>query len=831
MQETYDYKQVEAKIQRHWEINQVYKTNEVLSKEKFYCLAMFPYPSGYLHVGHVRNYTIADVIARYQRLQGKNVLQPIGWDAFGLPAENAAIKNKIAPATWTYQNIARMRQQFKRLGFAYDWHREFATCDPNYYKWEQWLFTRLFKKGLAYKKNAVVNWDPVDQTVLANEQVINGRGWRSNALIERKTISQWFIKITAYADELLSGLDQLEGWPEQVKTMQRNWIGRSLGVEIDFDVDHSNIIRVFTTRPDTVMCVSSLAIAPQHPLAQRVAISNTAVKDFIETCKHMAVSEAATATTEKRGINTGLTAKHPINNKELPIWIANFVLMDYGNGAIMAVPAHDQRDWEFAQQYRLAKPVVLQSDVTWDYNKAAFTDYGTLINSGSFDTLNFQDAFDAVINVLTKTNLGRRKVNYRLRDWGVSRQRYWGTPIPIIYCDDCGAVAVAEKDLPVILPENIELSGTNSLLRNIPEFYQTRCPNCGKRATRETDTLDTFMESSWYYARFASFEQKNRMLDDRANYWTPVDQYVGGIEHAVMHLLYARFLHKVLRDEGLLNSNEPFTRLLTQGMVLKDGNKMSKSKGNTIDPQMLIEHYGVDTLRLFIVFHAPPTQSLEWTDTGVTGAHRFLKRLWHFCYQRQTCIRTINTSKRPYIEWKHQETKLQNFRRVMYKILQQANVDMQRLQLNTVVSASMKLLNLLNDVADYAKRNAVDTATPTQQPALLLINKMLVVLLRLLYPITPHITVFLWQDLKYEGDLDQMYWPKLANNVLSNDTVDLVVQVNGKVRGHINVTIDANEMDVKTTALQQMNVNRFIQDKAVRKVIYVPNKLINIVVD
>lgn len=830
MQETYNHSQIEAKIQQDWEEKQVYKTNEVLSKEKFYCLAMFPYPSGYLHVGHVRNYTIADVIARYQRLQGKNVLQPIGWDAFGLPAENAAIQNKVAPATWTYQNIARMRQQFKRLGFAYDWSREFATCDPNYYRWEQWLFTRLFKKGLAYKKNAVVNWDPVDQTVLANEQVINGRGWRSNAPIERKTISQWFIKITAYADELLSGLDQLDGWPEKVKTMQRNWIGRSVGIEVDFVVDDSNVIKVFTTRPDTLTGVSYLAIAPQHPLAQRVATGNATVKNFIEACKHMEVSEAAIATTEKRGIDTGLTAKHPLSGKALPVWIANFVVMDYGSDAVMAVPAHDQRDWEFAQKYHLPKLIVLQSDTAWDYDKAAFTGFGTLINSGDFDTLDSQDAFDAIADVLIKNNLGRHKVNYRLRDWGISRQRYWGAPIPIVYCDACGAVAVTEKDLPVVLPENIEFSATNSVLANTPEFYQTRCPVCGKPATRETDTFDTFMESSWYHARFASFDQNDRMLDDRANYWTAVDQYVGGIEHAVMHLLYARFLHKVLRDEGLLNSNEPFARLLTQGMVLKDGSKMSKSKGNTIDPQRLIEQYGVDTLRLFTIFNAPPAQSLEWSNTGVAGAQRFLKRLWHFCYQHQTPIRTINISKRPYIEWKDQESKLQNFRRTMYQLLQQANVDMQRLQLNTVVAASMKLFNLLSDVANYAKQHPTETTVLAQQPASQLMNKILVILLRLLYPITPHITVFLWQDLKCEGDLDKMYWPKLANNILSDNIVNLVVQVNGKVRGHINVTIDANEMDVKKTALKQMNVSKFIQNKTVRKIIYIPNKLINMVV-
>ncbi len=828
MQETYNHSEIEAQVQQDWQQTQVYKTNEALSKEKFYCLAMFPYPSGYLHVGHVRNYTIADVIARYQRLKGKNVLQPIGWDAFGLPAENAAIKNKITPAAWTYQNIAHMRAQLKRLGFAYDWSREFATCDPNYYKWEQWLFTRLFKKGLAYRKNAVVNWDPVDRTVLANEQVIHGRGWRSNAPIERKVIPQWFIKITAYADELLSGLEQLGGWPEKVITMQRNWIGRSVGVEVDFVVDASNTLTVFTTRPDTLMGVSYLAIAPQHPLAQRAAKSNVMVKNFIAACKRIEVSEAAIATIEKRGINTGLTAKHPLNGAALPIWVANFVVMDYGNGAIMGVPAHDQRDWEFAQKYHLPRHIVLRSDMAWNYDKAAFTGYGAVINSGDFDGLDSQAACDAVAYMLASKNMGKRKVNYRLRDWGISRQRYWGTPIPIIYCNDCGAVTVAEKDLPVILPEKIEFSGTSSPLKNIPEFYQTSCPACGKPATRETDTFDTFMESSWYYARFASFDQNNHLLDDRAKYWTPVDQYIGGIEHAVMHLLYARFLHKVLRDEGLLNSDEPFARLLTQGMVLKDGSKMSKSKGNIIDPQLLIEQYGADTLRLFTIFNAPPAQSLEWSGNGVAGAHRFLKRLWHFCYQQQTVIRTINTNKRPYIEWKQKDATLQNLRRTMYQILQQANFDMQRLQLNTVVSASMKLLNLLHDVANYAQQHRSEADL---QPALRLMNKILVVLLRLLYPITPHITVFLWKELQCEGNLDKMYWPKLANDVLSIDSVNIVIQVNGKVRGHINVAIDADKAVVKSAALQQTNVSKFIRNKIVRKVIYIPNKLINIVVD
>ena len=830
MQETYNHLDIEQQIQQQWEEQQTFKINEDLSKEKFYCLAMFPYPSGYLHVGHVRNYTLADVIARYQRLKGKNVLQPIGWDAFGLPAENAAIKHQVAPAEWTYKNIAHMRQQFKRLGFAYDWSREFATCDPQYYRWGQWLFTRLFKKGLAYKKNAVVNWDPVDQTVLANEQVINGRGWRSNALIERKEISQWFIKITAYAEELLSGLDELKDWPTQVKTMQRNWIGRSTGVTVKFTVADTTALEVFTTRPDTLMGVSYLAIAPQHPLALAAAKNNPALQVFIEECKNIEVSEAAIATLEKRGIDTQLQAIHPLSGEKLPIWVANFVVMDYGTGAVMAVPAHDQRDWEFAQQYNLPLKIVIQNSNDWDYHQAAYTDHGQLINSGEFDNLDFDAACTAIADTLIAKQSGTRKINYRLRDWGVSRQRYWGTPIPIIYCDDCGTVAVPESDLPVVLPENIKFSATASSLKQLPEFYQTTCPQCRKPATRETDTFDTFIESSWYYARFASFDQNNSMLDARAKYWTPVDQYIGGIEHAVMHLLYARFIHKLLRDEGLLNSNEPFIRLLTQGMVLKDGSKMSKSKGNTVDPQTLIQQYGADTLRLFSIFTAPPEQSLEWSDTGVEGAHRFLKRLWNYCYQHQQKICSINLAERPYIEWKNQTVELQQHRRMMYQILQQANQDIERLQLNTIVSACMKLFNLLNTVT---KDNPAITDTDkrlAQQSGPRLSNKIIVVLLRLLYPIAPHITTFLWQDLKYQGSLDTTYWPKLVNDALIIDSLDLVVQVNGKIRGHITIEANATETEIKTTALAETNVVKFTEGKKIHKIIYVPKKLINIVV-
>jgi leucyl-tRNA synthetase len=830
MQEQYDHLEIETQIQQLWEEKQLYRANENLGKEKFYCLAMFHYPSGHLHVGHVRNYTIADVIARYQHLKGKNVLQPIGWDAFGLPAENAAIKNKVAPAAWTYQNINHMRGQLKRLGLAYDWSREFATCQPNYYKWEQWLFTRLFKKGLAYKKNAVVNWDPVDQTVLANEQVVDGRGWRSGALIERKEISQWFIKITAYADELLNDLDKLSTWPEQVVAMQRNWIGRSEGLNIRFAVKEHEPIHVFTTRPDTLMGVTYLAIAPQHPLAQLAAKSNSELAAFIDKCRNIEVAEAALATIDKEAMATGFYAEHPITKEKLPIWCANFVVMDYGTGAVMSVPAHDARDFEVAQKYDLPLKQVLASPAEWDYQQQAFTEKSTLINSDKYNNLDFTTAFSAIADDLIAVGAAEREINYRLRDWGVSRQRYWGAPIPIIYCDNCGAVPVPEEDLPVVLPEDVTFEGVQSPLKTMPSFYETSCPECGKDATRETDTFDTFMESSWYYARFASYDQNNSMLDARAKYWTPVDQYVGGVEHAVMHLLYARFFHKLLRDEGLLQTDEPFINLLTQGMVLKDGTKMSKSKGNTVDPQALIERYGADTLRLFSIFTAPPEQTLEWSDTGVEGAHKFLKRLWSFCYRHQDNIRTINVTERPYITWKEQDKVLQNYRREMYQILRQATYDIERLQLNTVVSAGMKLFNLLQDVANMVEKLPPSNLSLNHQPGPRLINKILIVLLRILSPITPHITAYLWKELNYVGNMHSAYWPKLTSDALTVDDIELVVQVNGKVRAKITVDVESDEQAITQLALAEENVSKFTTDKAVKKVIYVPKKLINIVV-
>ncbi|MED5312114.1 MAG: leucine--tRNA ligase, partial [Pseudomonadota bacterium] len=632
----YNPKQVEIEAQAYWDAHSSFKATEDPDKEKFYCLSMFPYPSGHLHMGHVRNYTIGDAISRFQRMLGKNVLQPMGWDAFGLPAENAAMQNKVPPASWTYSNIDYMRDQLQKLGYAYDWERELATCHRNYYKLEQWFFTRLYDKGLVYKKEAEVNWDPVDQTVLANEQVVDGRGWRSGALVERRNIPQWFVKITAMAQELLDDLDKLEGWPEKVKIMQSNWIGRSEGVNLDFEIAEATdaslrSLSVYTTRPDTLMGVTYIAVAPQHPVAIKAAKTNSRLAQFIAEQNQIKVAEAEMATMEKLGMDTGLKAIHPINGEGVPIYTANFVLMSYGSGAVMAVPGHDQRDWDFATKYGLEiKQVVepISDELICDLSREAFVEKGRLINSGQFNGLTSTEAFDAIAAYLTERRRGEKTVNFRLRDWGVSRQRYWGAPIPMINCDACGAVPVPESELPVLLPEDIEIDESGSPLGKMAEFYETECPSCGAAARRETDTFDTFMESSWYFARFACKDQNNSMLDARANYWLPVDQYIGGIEHAILHLLYARFYHKLLRDEGLVTSDEPFARLLTQGMVLKDGAKMSKSKGNTVDPMSLIDRYGADTVRMFTMFASAPDQSLDWSDSGVEGSYRFLKRFW-----------------------------------------------------------------------------------------------------------------------------------------------------------------------------------------------------------
>ena len=680
MNENYRPQKIEPLIQQHWQEHDSFKCEETPNQEKFYCLSMFPYPSGRLHMGHVRNYTIGDVISRYQRMQGKNVLQPMGWDAFGLPAENAAMKNNVAPAKWTYENIDYMRNQLQQMGFGYDWNRELATCHQEYYRWEQWFFTQLMEKGLVYKKEAEVNWDPVDQTVLANEQVIDGRGWRSGALVERKKIPQWFLKITDYADQLLDDLEQLDQWPEQVRTMQKNWIGRSEGVELTFDVANYGALEVFTTRPDTLMGVTYVAVAAQHPLATQAAQNNPELAAFIEECKNIKVAEADMATMDKKGMALGITATHPLTGEEVPVWTANFVLMDYGSGAVMSVPAHDQRDWEFANAYGLPIKQVIRplDDSEIDLDNAAFTEKGALVNSGAYDDLEFELAFKAIAADLEAKNKGKVTINYRLRDWGVSRQRYWGAPIPVINCASCGAVPVPEEQLPVVLPTDVEFDGSGSPIKKMASFINTTCPKCGGDAERETDTFDTFMESSWYYARYASRSSDNAMLEpEKANYWLPVDQYIGGIEHAILHLLYSRFFHKLMRDQGLVDSDEPFKRLLCQGMVLADSyyyedekggqvwvsptdvdiqtddkgriisashrtssqelnydgmSKMSKSKNNGIDPQVMIDKYGADTVRLFMMFAAPPEQSLEWSDSGVEGALRFLKRIWKQTY-------------------------------------------------------------------------------------------------------------------------------------------------------------------------------------------------------
>lgn len=823
MTEVYNPAIVEQEAQAYWVENQSFAAKEDLSREKFYCLSMLPYPSGELHMGHVRNYTIGDVIARYQRMRGKNVLQPMGWDAFGLPAENAALKHKTAPATWTYQNIAQMRQQLQQLGFGIDWRREFATCKPEYYRWEQWLFVRMFKKGLAYKKKAVVNWDPVDQTVLANEQVINGRGWRSNALIERREISQWFLKITDYADELLAGLDELTGWPEQVRTMQRNWIGRSTGVEVDFAVASSDSkLTIFTTRADTLLGVTYLAIAPEHPLAIAASAQNPKIAAFIEKYRHTKVAEAEMATLQKEGIATPFHAIHPITGEHLPIWIANYVLMDYGSGAVMAVPAHDVRDFEFAQQYQLPMKIVLEPEdgSVWNYHQGAMINAGKLIDSGEFNGLASSEAIEAIADYLVQNQKGQRKTHYRLRDWGISRQRYWGAPIPIINCAKCGAIPVPEQHLPVILPEDVTLDKPGSPLASMPSFYNTTCPSCGQAATRETDTFDTFMESSWYYARYCSFDQHNAMLDDRAKYWTPVDQYIGGIEHAVMHLLYARFIHKVMRDEGLVNCNEPFANLLTQGMVLKDGAKMSKSKGNTVAPTELIAKYGADTARLFSIFAAPPELSLEWSDSGVEGAHRFLKRLWAYAQFIKPMMHQFHREEEfeEHIDMAQLTPAQQLLRSQIHEILQQANFDMERMQFNTVVSAAMKIFNLLPASNDIIPEDAR------------LLHESMSILLRLLAPITPHITHHLWLQLELGEDILDAPWPKTDKRALTTATIELVVQVNGKLRSRVNVPRDADETVLENVVLADDNVKRAMLGKSCKKLIIVPNKLINIVV-
>ena len=816
MQQEYNPAEIEAYVQQYWQQEDTFHAVEDNNKEKYYCLAMFPYPSGQLHMGHVRNYTIGDVISRYQRMQGKNVLQPMGWDAFGLPAENAAIKNKVAPAAWTYDNIDYMRGQLQRLGLGYDWQRELATCTPEYYRWEQWLFTRLFEKGLVYKKTASVNWDPVDNTVLANEQVIDGRGWRSGALVEKRDIPQWFMKITDYADQLLKDLDQLDGWPEQVKTMQANWIGRSEGLQIEFDVvGNDDNLAVYTTRPDTLMGVTYLAVAAEHPLSLKAAESNPELRAFIDECRKMETSEAAMETAEKKGVATGLTAIHPITGEEVPVWVANFVLMGYGTGAVMSVPAHDQRDYEFAQKYGLSIKQVIEpaNNEECDLTTVAFTEKGLLVNSAQFDGLTSKDSFDTIAIELEKQNKGERQTNYRLRDWGMSRQRYWGTPIPIINCPDCGSVPVPEEDLPVRLPEDVIIDGSGSPIKSMPEFYQCKCPKCGGDAERETDTFDTFFESSWYYARFTCPDNTESMLDERAKHWLPVDQYIGGIEHAVLHLLYARFFHKLMRDEGLVDGDEPFINLLTQGMVLKDGVKMSKSKGNTVDPQALIEQYGADTARLFTMFAAPPEQSLEWSNKAVEGSHRFLNRLW------RSTLTHVENSACVALDKDNLSDELKDLRRQTYQALTKVSDDLgRRHTFNTAIAAVMELMNAIAKFEDDSEQGRA-----LRQEALEMIVLMLA-------PITPHICDQLWRALGHDEAVVGVTWPEIDESALKQDKIELMVQVNGKLRAKIKVNAEAAKDAVEAEAMADENVQKFIDGKETRKVIVVPGRLINIVV-
>ena len=859
MESIYNHQAIEDTVQKFWTDNNTFKATEKPGQEKFYCLAMFPYPSGRLHMGHVRNYSLGDVISRYQRMQGKNVMQPMGWDAFGLPAENAAIKNKTAPGKWTYQNIDYMRNQLQSLGFAYDWNRELATCKKDYYRWEQWFFTKLYEKGLVYKKNATVNWDPVDQTVLANEQVIDGRGWRSGALVERKEIPQWFIKITDYAEELIDDLDQLTGWPEQVKTMQRNWIGRSQGVEMTFNVEGSNeSFDIYTTRPDTLMGVTYVALATQHPLSLAAANNNPELAAFIAECKTSKTTEADMAAMEKKGVDTGLKAIHPITGELVPVWAANFVLMDYGSGAVMSVPGHDQRDYEFAQKYGLTIKQVIEAQEGDDIAKAAITEKGLLINSGKFDGLDFEQAFKAISDKLISENKGKVTTNYRLRDWGVSRQRYWGTPIPMINLENGESVPVPESDLPVELPEDVVMNGVTSPIKDDPEWAKTTYN--GEAAFRETDTFDTFMESSWYYARYCSPNDDTQMLDpEKANYWLPVDQYIGGIEHAILHLLYARFFHKLLRDVGLVDSDEPFKSLLCQGMVLADTyyreadngaqdwiapsdvtvernekgqvtsavskidgeavisagmSKMSKSKNNGIDPQEVIEKYGADTVRLFIMFTSPPEQTLEWSDAGVEGAHRFVKRVYKLVHD------FTQSGNAPELAGLTLNSAQKNLRRELHKTIAKVSDDIgRRNTFNTAIAAIMELMNHLSK----AKLDS------DEDRAVMLEAVRAVVLM--LAPITPHLCHHLWQFVSQDKEqhVEDASWPTLDESALVEDEKLIIVQVNGKLRAKITVAADADKEAVETIGLADENVVKFTDGKTIRKVIYVPGKLLNIV--
>lgn len=866
MHEQYTPRDIEAAAQKFWDEQQSFAVTEQPGKDTYYCLSMFPYPSGKLHMGHVRNYTIGDVIARYQRMLGKNVLQPMGWDAFGMPAENAAMKNNVAPAKWTYENIDYMKTQLKSLGLAIDWAREVTTCKPDYYRWEQWLFTRLFEKGIIYRKNGTVNWDPADQTVLANEQVIDGRGWRSGALIEKREIPMYYFRITDYADELLESLDELPGWPEQVKTMQRNWIGKSRGMEVQFPYDqatigHEGTLKVFTTRPDTLMGATYVAVAAEHPLATQAAQGNPALQAFIDECKSGSVAEADMATQEKKGMATSLLVEHPLTGEKLPVWVANYVLMHYGDGAVMAVPAHDERDFEFAHKYNLPIKAVVRTsagDEVGSEWQAAYGEHGQLINSAEFDGLDFAGAFDAIEAALIRKELGKSRTQFRLRDWGISRQRYWGCPIPIIHCPSCGDVPVPEDQLPVTLPENVVPDGAGSPLARMPEFYECTCPKCGTAAKRETDTMDTFVESSWYFARYASPNYDKGLVDPKAaNHWLPVDQYIGGIEHAILHLLYARFFHKLMRDEGLVTSNEPFKNLLTQGMVVAetyyrvasnggkdwfnpadveierdakakiigarlktDGlpveiggtEKMSKSKNNGVDPQSMIEAYGADTCRLFMMFASPPDMSLEWSDSGVEGASRFLRRVWRLAQAH------VSQGLPGKLDVTALDDAQKVIRRAIHAAIKQASNDVGQFhKFNTAIAQVMTVMNVLEKAPQASEQDRA------------LLQEGLEAVTLLLAPITPHISHELWQQLGHQQAVIDAGWPAVDEAALVQDTITLVVQVNGKLRGQVEMPAAASREEVEAAARSNENVLRFIDGLTIRKVIVVPGKLVNIV--
>lgn len=856
MQPHYQADLIEKPLQQRWETEQTYHAQPDPSREKFYCLAMFPYPSGKLHMGHVRNYTISDAIARYQRMLGKNVLHPMGWDAFGLPAENAAIDRNIAPAKWTKENIDYMRNQLKSLGFSFDWSREIATCEPDYYRWQQWLFTRLYDKGIIYRKNGVVNWDPVDKTVLANEQVIDGKGWRTGATVERREIPMYYFNITAYAEELLNDIETLHKWPEQVRTMQRNWIGKSRGMEVIFPYeDDDGALTTYTTRPDTLMGITYCAIAAEHPLAQQAAKHNPDIAAFIAECQAAGgISEAERAKREKKGIFSGVYVRHPLTEEALPVWIANYVVMDYGEGAVMGVPAHDARDFAFAKQYDIPiKAVIAHKVHTTAYDESAWQEHYAdkqntyCINSGFLDGLDFEQAYQAVAEKLMQAGRGQARTRYRLRDWGISRQRYWGCPIPVVHHEDKDIVLDA-AELPVLLPEDCIPTGSGNPLNQREDFYHT------DKGRRETDTMDTFVDSSWYFARYCSVGSQTAMLDEQANYWLPVDCYVGGIEHAILHLLYARFFTKLLRDEGLLHINEPFSELLTQGMVLagtwyreradgkkewfnpeevnietdekgriigatllSDGKavnyggleKMSKSKNNGIDPEILVERYGADTARLYTLFTAPPESTLEWSDSGVEGAHKFLRRLWQFAYDNRSSL-THEAVCAKELDKKHQQ-----IRRLIHSELKSATFDYERHQFNTVVSSSMKILNALNEIEANQAR---------------LMSEGLRILLLILAPIVPHITQTLWQALGYGEEISFVAFPIVDESALALDEITLVVQVNGKRRGEITIAAQSTEESIIEQAKATPSVAAHLGDMPIKRAIVVAGKLVNLVI-